>query len=76
MNKTPEQPNLQRTVMVRRATVTQASRRYGHPDLLALDGVQVTLEFDHVKQDAVVIRNLDGQWICDALLVKAVKFAS
>ena len=56
-------------LMVRRATVTQANRRYGHPDLLAFNGQKIVLEYDLMKNETAIIRTLDGRWICDAHLL-------
>ena len=66
-------PELKRqavTLTVRRASITQSKRTYGHPNLHAFNGHKVILEYDLMDDSIAVIRDLDGRWICDASLIK------
>ena len=65
-------PELKRqavTLTVRRASITQSRRTYGHPNLHAFNGQKVILEYDLMDDNIAVIRDLDGRWICDANLI-------
>lgn len=55
---------------VRRATVTQDGREYGHPDLHQWNGQTVVLEYSLTDDHVAVVRTLKGEFICDAHLVK------
>ncbi len=61
---------------VRRATVTQDGREYGHADLHQWNGQTVVLEFDLMDDKVAVVRTLKGEFICDAhLLAKKNQFS-
>lgn len=57
---------------VRKASVKHYRREYGHPDLHAFNGQKLVVEYDLVDASHVVMRTLDGRWICDAPLIKAI----
>lgn len=57
---------------VRRASVKHYRREYGHPDLHAFNGQKLVMEYDLVDASFAVMRTLDGRWICDAPLIKAI----
>lgn len=57
---------------VRRASVKHHKREYGHPELHAFNGQRLTVEIDIFDASFVVMRSLDGRWICDAPLIKAI----
>ncbi len=57
---------------VRRASIKHYKREYGHPELHAFNGQKLTIEYDLVDSSFVVVRTLDGRWICDAPLIKAI----
>lgn len=58
---------------VRRATVTQDGREYGHPDLHQWNGQTVVLEYSLTDDHVAVVRTLKGEFICDAHLVKTIQ---
>lgn len=60
------------TLTVRRACVRHGKREYGHPDLLAFNGMKVVLEYDLMVNEVAVMRTEDGRWICDANLIKRI----
>ena len=60
------------TLTVRRASLKQGKREYGHPDLHAFNHEKVILEYDLMDDQVAVVRTLDGRWICDARLVKTI----
>jgi len=60
------------TLTVRRACVTHGKRAYGHPDLLAFNGLKVVLEYDLMVNEIGIVRTEDGRWICDANLIKHI----
>ncbi|MDR1350838.1 MAG: DDE-type integrase/transposase/recombinase [Zoogloeaceae bacterium] len=60
------------TLTVRRASVKQGRRAYGHPDLHAFNGQKLILEYDLMDDAIAVIRDLQGRWICDARLISAI----
>lgn len=57
---------------VRRAAIKHYRREYGHPDLHAFNGQKLVVEYDLVDASYVVIRTLEGRWVCDAPLIKAI----
>lgn len=57
---------------VRRASVKHYKREYGHPDLHAFNGAKLIMEYDLCDDSFAVMRTLDGRWVCDAPLVKAI----
>lgn len=57
---------------VRRASVKHYRREYGHADLHAFNGQKLVMEYDLVDDSYAVMRTLDGRWICDAPLIKAI----
>lgn len=57
---------------VRRASVKHYRREYGHADLHAFNGQKLVMEYDLVDDSFAVMRTLDGRWICDAPLIKAI----
>lgn len=54
---------------VRRASVVQDGREYGHADLHQWNGQTVVLEFDLMDDKVAVVRTLKGEFICDANLI-------
>lgn len=57
---------------VRRASVKHYKREYGHPDLHAFNGAKLIMEYDLCDDSFAVMRTLDGRWVCDAPLIKAI----
>ena len=57
---------------VRRASVKHYRREYGHADLHAFNGQKLIMEYDLIDDRFAVMRTLDGRWICDAPLIKAI----
>lgn len=58
---------------VRRGAVLHMGREYAHPDLLSWNGQTVVLEYDITDDAVAVIRTSQGEFICDAHLVKKVQ---
>jgi putative transposase len=60
------------TLTVQRASVRHGKREYKHPDLHAFNGQKLVLEYDLMDDRVAVIRNAEGRWICDAMLISAI----
>lgn len=57
---------------VKRASVRHGKREYRHPDLHALNGCKVLLEYDMMDDNVAIIRTQDGRWICDGSLISPI----